>query len=287
MKQKQSFDALYWAILILIISQILAFYISFREKAYFEENRIVSPELSIGFPLIYFFSGTIVLGVILFLIPVSKLKIVLRFMFAFLFSWSIFLALAFSLPTPLAILLAIIGGLAWVLRPVVWLHNLLMMFSMSAAGAVFGFLFAPWTFMLFLMIIAVYDILAVRFGYMLWLAGKLAEGDTLPAFIIPRQISRWKQSLREVKIGKEDDDQEITSEFSILGGGDIALPLVLIVAVFFENGLTAALVMGVSAMVGLSGAYWIQHCWLKGRAVPAIPPIALACLVGLLIVRFM
>lgn len=287
MKQKQSFDALYWAILILVISQILAFYISFREKAYFEENQIVSPELSIGAPLIYFFAGTVVLGILLFFIPVSKLRLVLKGLFSFLFSWSIFLALTFSLPAVAAASVAIIGGLAWVVRPTVWLHNLLMLFSMSAAGAVFGFLFSPWTFMIFMLILAVYDLLAVRFGYMLWLAGKLAEGDTLPAFIIPNQLSLWQQSLKDVRLGEDGEGQETVREFSILGGGDIAMPLVLIVSVFFENGLPAALVMGAASVLGLSGAYWVQRFLLKGKPVPAIPPIAAACLVGLLIVRFL
>ncbi|MBI2851834.1 MAG: hypothetical protein HYX84_01845 [Chloroflexi bacterium] len=282
MKQKQMFDAFYWAILILVTSQVLAFYISFREKVFFEENRIVSPELSVGVPLIYFFSAAAVLGIILFLIPVSRLKIVLRFLYAFLFSWSIFIAFAFSVPTPAAILLAVIPALVWIVRPVIWLHDLLMVSSMSAAGAVFGFLFAPWTFMVFMLIIAVYDIAAVRFGYMLWLAGKLSEGDTLPAFVIPKQLSQWNQSLRKARI-----DGEVESEFSILGGGDIALPLVLTVSVFFSDGFANALVMGGFSVIGLSGAYWIQRFLLNGKPMPAIPPIAAACLIGLLTLRFL
>jgi presenilin-like A22 family membrane protease len=96
----------------------------------------------------------------------------------------------------------------------------------------------------------------------------------------------WKLKLRSVRVsdltGKEIEERQ----YSILGGGDIGFPLMLAVAVFYHNGLSGAIVVGALALVGLMGAYLIQLYWLKGKPVPALPPIAFAATIGYLVVRF-
>ncbi len=84
-----------------------------------------------------------------------------------------------------------------------------------------------------MLVISIYDILAVRFGYMMWLVKKLAQSEVLPAFIIPRQISKWNVDLRRAKVIEGKPAQR---EFSILGGGDIAFPLLLIASIFSVYG---------------------------------------------------
>jgi hypothetical protein len=51
-------------------------------------------------------------------------------------------------------------------------------------------------------------------------------------------------------------------------------------------GFPVSLVMAAFALIGLIGAFVIQAFILKGNPMPALPPIAAACLIGLLIVRF-
>ena len=57
----------------------------------------------------------------------------------------------------------------------------------------------------------------------------------------------------------------------------------LSVSVFFQSGLASAVLVGGFALVGLLSAFFIQMLWLKGRPMPALPPIAFFSLVGFLL----
>jgi presenilin-like A22 family membrane protease len=73
-------------------------------------------------------------------------------------------------------------------------------------------------------------------------------------------------------------------KYSILGGGDIGFPLLLSSSVYFAYGFNNALLVAMFSLLGLVGAYMIQATFLKGKPMPALPPIAVLSLVGLLIV---
>jgi presenilin-like A22 family membrane protease len=47
--------------------------------------------------------------------------------------------------------------------------------------------------------------------------------------------------------------------------------------------MTQAIVVGVFALAGLVAAFLIQMYWLKGKPMPALPPIAVLSLAGLLL----
>ena len=188
------------------------------------------------------------------------------------------------LPILVASLISIACGLLWFFIPRVWLHNLLMMFTLASVGSVFGFLFSPWTVIAFMFVISVYDVLAVRFGYMMWMVKKLAQSEVLPAFIIPKEISNWNVDLKRAR---EVEDESEGREFSILGGGDIAFPLLLIVSIFFAYGFADSIIVAMFSLLGLICAYLIQLFFLKGKAMPALPPITFVSFIGLLIVSFL
>ena len=82
MVKKLKQEPVFWASIILVFAQVLTLYTTFREKDFIEANLIVSPDVSPGPTLAYFFIVVVLLGVILFLIPASKLKIVFCVMIA-------------------------------------------------------------------------------------------------------------------------------------------------------------------------------------------------------------
>ncbi len=270
----------------MIISQAFTLYVAFREKHFVETYHITSPDISLGIPLLYFVGAVVLLGAILFLVPIDKLRIVFRVMFMFLFAWGTFITLGLSLPILAASLISIAGSLVWFFWQKVWLHNLLMIFTLASVGAVFGFLLSPWAAISFMLVISVYDILAVRLGYMLWMVKKLSESDTLPAFVIPKSVSAWNLNLNKAGFKKLFEDKSAEREFSILGGGDIGFPLLLLVSVYFVHGFTSSAVVAVFSLLGLISAYLIQLFLLKGKPMPALPPISFLSLIGFLIVYF-
>jgi presenilin-like A22 family membrane protease len=133
--------------------------------------------------------------------------------------------------------------------------------------------------------LAIYYILAVRFGFMLWLTGKLSKVGVLPALVIPKIPSQWRANLRQGSIANVVDQKPAERDYSLLGGGDIAFPCLLTVSVYYAQGLTIASIIAAFALSGLTLAYLVQAVFLKGKAVPALPPIAALALIGLLIIR--
>jgi presenilin-like A22 family membrane protease len=140
--------------------------------------------------------------------------------------------------------------------------------------------------MILIAALALYDFLAVRFGYMLWMSKKLTESSTLPAFIIPQTINEWNSSLKKSDYSKLVNDESFERKYSILGGGDVGFPLLLVSASYFGYGFADAIIVAAFTLIGLLCAYWIQASLLKGKPIPALPPIAILSLIALLIVRY-
>jgi presenilin-like A22 family membrane protease len=280
---KAKLSPFFWSGITMVLALTLTFFVASREKVFIEANQIISPDISLGPVIIYFFAVVAVLALVLFIIPLSKLRLVFRALFALMFAWGVFITTGLTLPSWLSYAVAAIAGLAWLFWARVWLHDLLLLVALAGAGSVFGFLFSPLTFMLFMLVISVYDILAVRFGLMVWMADKLSESVTLPAFVFPKSLRNWKLSLDGFSVGELKEQEASQREYTILGGGDIGFPLMLAASVFFANGLAGAVVVGAFGLAGLMGAFLMQMLWFKDKPVPALPPIALFCLIGFLI----
>jgi presenilin-like A22 family membrane protease len=217
------------------------------------------------------------------LIPIIALRIVFRLLFASLFAWGTFIAAVFYLPLPLAIAMAAMMGIFWFFIPLIWLHDLALLLALSSLGAIFGYFITPWTVMIIILLIAIYDFLAVRFGFMIWMADKLSQVNALPALIIPRNFSDWNLDLK--RHGDRVVETDTTKrEYSILGGGDIAFPGLLTASVYFSQGLAPGATIALFGLLGLVGAYVIQGVFMKGKPIPALPPIGAITLVGLFII---
>jgi presenilin-like A22 family membrane protease len=277
-----------WGGATIIAGMALALYVASVQKQFVEVNQIVSPDVSLGPGIAYFFGVVVIMALVLFFIPLSKLKLVFQLLFTLKFGWGIFIIAVLTLPLAAAFAIAIIAGVAWLLWARVWLHNLVLLITLASAGSVFGFLFSPWTFVIFMMVIAVYDVVAVRFGFMVWMVDRLSQTVTLPAFIYPKKIKDWALSLKTVRVDELAEKPAGDREYSILGGGDIGFPLMLTVSVYFtSSGLGDAVVVGAFALVGLLSAFLIQLVWLKGKPMPALPPITFFSFAGFLLAHYL
>jgi presenilin-like A22 family membrane protease len=272
-----------WSSLFMALALALTFFVASKEKVFVETNQIASPSVSLLPAVGYFFGVVAVMALVLFLIPLSKLRLIFRFLFALMFAWGVLVVITLTLSQVAAYILAAVAAIVWLLWARVWLHNAVLLITLSGAGAVFGFLFPPLTFMILMLIVAIYDIIAVRFGFMVWMADRLSESSTLPAFVFPKEMGDWATSLKNVRVGDLKDKEVDKREYAILGGGDIGFPLMLAVSVFFASNLTSAIVVGAFALLGLMSVFPIQSFWFKGKPMPALPPVALFSLIGFFI----
>jgi presenilin-like A22 family membrane protease len=282
---KSRITPIIWSGLVMVAALALTLYVAVLEKPFFATNNFASPDYPLGGVTLYFFGVVAVMAVVLFFIPLKWLKYVFKILFALMFAWGMFWIVFLHFPAFEAIgyTAAALVGIVWLFWARIWLHDILLLIALAASGSLFGYLFSPWTFMIFMLIIAVYDLLAVRFGFMVWMADKLSETTSLPAFIFPKQLKDWKLKLSTVHFGELKDKESAEREYAILGGGDIGFPLMLSVAVFFKFDLAGAVVVGVFALAGVISAFLIQMYWLKGKPMPALPPIAFLSLIGFLI----
>jgi presenilin-like A22 family membrane protease len=307
-KRPVRLNTVYWGLLLFVVAQMLILLVAPRIDPFLEEKNIDIPTLpsepiywwpgevtlpsgevidvpahsALGPILIYIFAAAAVLGLTLYKIPLKALKVLLRVLFALLFSWGAFIATVFYVPLPAAVAIAVVFGTFWFLIPLVWLHNLALILAVSSIGAVFGRFITPWTAMAIILALAIYDFLAVRFRYMLWMADRLSQINALPALIIPKNYSEWNFNLK--KREKIVEVNPAAREYSILGGGDLAFPCLLTASVYFAQGLKPAVIIAIFGLLGLVSVYAIQATILKGKPMPALPPIAAFTLVGLLII---
>jgi presenilin-like A22 family membrane protease len=307
-KRPVKLNTIYLGLLLFVVAQMLILLVAPRIDPFLEENDIDIPtqpsgpvywwpgevtlpsgevvdvpvNSALGPILIYIFAAVAVLGITLSKIPLTALKILLRLLFALLFSWGAFIATVFYVPLPVAVAIAVVFGTFWFLIPLVWLHNLVLILAVSSLGAVFGRFITPWTAMAIILALAIYDFLAVRFRFMLWMADRLSQINALPALIIPKNYSEWNFNLKRRE--KIVEVNPAAREYSILGGGDIAFPCLLTASVYFAQGLKPAVIIAVFGLLGLVSVYAIQAKFLKGKPMPALPLIAAFTLVGLLII---
>ena len=53
----------------MVLALALTFYVAYQQKLYVEEQQIVSPDISLGPIIAYFFGVVVLVGLVLFLIP--------------------------------------------------------------------------------------------------------------------------------------------------------------------------------------------------------------------------
>jgi presenilin-like A22 family membrane protease len=308
MKIRPKYVPFLWSVTIFLICFGLMFLVVSQEDEFIETSQITVPSVSgaaegvpggaglgnvadaitvnsTGWPMLYFFVIAALLGIALYFVPVSKLWLLLRVLFGFGFAWGVFIFCVFFLPVVAAAIIAVGIGLAWFFIPKMWLHNVLLILVLVSLASVFGAMFSPWTVILIMLVIALYDFLAVKFGYMLWMARKLSDAETLPAFFIPYNIANLRKSFRGSLVKHIFEDEE-EKQYSILGGGDIFFPLWLAATVWFASDIAMTLVVAAFSLLGIIITYFIHFFLLKGRATPALPAIFATSLCGLLLVRF-
>ncbi len=233
-----------WSSLLYIIGLVIAFLYISPEKELIASGQIGEPpEIDLLPILLYFFGVVIVIGVILYLIPISKLKIVLRVLFGCFYAWGTFIILGLAVPFPGSLIIGVIVGLLWFFLPLLWLQNLLLLLTLVGVGAVFGALVSAWTVVWILVAISVYDVVAVSLGDMMWMAKKMSATDSLPAFIFHKKFRDWNLNLKGNSVKKLFEDEDSEREFSLLEAETSASPLYIVVAVFFAYSFSGAIIV--------------------------------------------
>lgn len=230
---------------------------------------VVPPSLILINFLLSFAVATLVL---LILLKIFRGPLIFALLFSFFIFTAIWFLASLILPDGPALAFAAFFTLARLLVPVVIVSNLTIILSIAGISAVVGAGF-PWpTVLLLLLVLSIYDFIAVyKTGHMITMFKNLLERGVILALIVPEHFSTQVTHLREVK-PKEG--------FFFLGTGDLALPTIFAVSAYFTSPR-----LGFGAAIGsLFGILLMNLLFTLGRRrpLPALPPIALGTILGFL-----
>lgn len=238
-------------------------------------NGISLPEVSFWQFVFQFFSATLFVFFISFLIKKRK-GVVYKFIFILAVWWGGVLALDAWMNPLLA--LALMSGLVfwWHKQPLVFNHNFCLVLALAGLGAVLGLSFTPEIVILILIFFSVYDFVAVyKTKHMVKMAKEMIEHKAILALIIPRESSGFKQNLEKVKDNFFSQTKE--KEFLVLGGGDVVFPLILCVSLL-PQGIVSSLFVAGFSLLGLIVNFFILT--RVQRPIPALPIIAFFSIIG-------
>lgn len=222
--------------------------------------------------LFYFLLITLL---IIVLLKFTKGKVIFRLLFALAIFGGLQIVFSLWLSTFWSILLAALLVFFRYLYPLVWLHNLLMTLALAGIGALLGLSFAPLAAIIILLILSVYDIIAVLVTkHMVTMARGLLKRGVFLALLVPEKISLWKSELGRVQAG---------GQAMILGGGDLALPLILVDAVLIAGGIGRAVLTAGGCLLGVCLDHYFFISEKPRRPIPALPLITFGAIGGFLI----
>lgn len=275
------------------LTQILGIFVAIRISGILEKLEIKPEPVSFSNFLIYFLIAT--LAILLFL-RISKKGSGILFQIFFILAVFSGLDILFSIfvAEPGATILAA-GLVAFrFMRPTVLLHNLVVVGGLAGIGGLLGISLLPRDAIILLIILAIYDVIAVyKTKHMVKMAKAMIKKRVILGIIVPEKISGLQASMGDVEQDKlptihhrKIADIKIlvpgrVGRFMILGGGDLALPLLLIASVANSN-IWQSIVILIFALLGLLTMHLI-FIRLKSKPMPALPPLAVFSILGYLI----
>ena len=217
----------------------------------------------------------------LLLIRFKALKI---WKFWFLLSVFMTLTIAFNafVPEAFAITLAIIFALWKIFKPNIYVHNFTELFIYGGLAAIFVPVLNIFSAVVLLILISVYDFIAVwHTKHMVSMAKFQSSTNVFAGLLVPysdnKIINKYKKAPENSKVSK------VRVSEAMLGGGDIGFPLLFSGVILKTLGLNQALIVSLCSALALLFLFIIAE---KKKFYPAMPFITAGCLIGYAIVYF-
>lgn len=192
----------------------------------------------------------------------------------------------------IAVLLAIPLGIYKVFKPNALIHNATELLVYPGIAVIFvpllfrenaqTFLGAVWPTIAILILISIYDMWAVwHSGIMQKMAKfQMEEVRVFGGLFIPSISKKVKQQIKKMKKNKKKmKNKKFKVQLAILGGGDIAFPLIVAGVFLRTYGLLATIPVTMGAFAGLTFLLIIS----KKKFYPAMPFISAGTFLGMLI----
>lgn len=254
------------------------------------EKPKLEPKLSITYITIFIIIGT--------LLAIAIARFSLLRLWKFWFGISLFIVLTISFGAFIKEVYAIIlSGIitGWrILKPNILVHNISEMFVYGGIAAIFVPMLNIWAAIVLLVVISIYDYIAVRkTKHMIKLAKFQKQNRTFAGLFVPYKtiwikrgltsklnlVSKMKGKIKENMREKLVRKTKTKFLSAILGGGDIGFTLLFSATVMQELGLNLLWAMIIPIFAGCA-LFLLFVFGKKGKFYPAMPYLSTACFLG-------
>lgn len=255
------------------------------------ELSIVTPQQASDplYSLVFLFYILIGAGAILLIARFYKGNMLFRLLELFVVATSsavVFFAFAIALGLNPFVSMLASGAIACMLAAAKFvfprIKNASTIISSAGVGALFGFSVGFIPTLLCVLLLSLYDYVAVfKTRHMITLAKELGTRQlsfSVTAQTAPARKEKESEQKYEQRAQKEGERMD-------LGSGDLAIPLMLAVSAYKLGGFGDSLAVALGSTIGIYLTLW----FLSKRRVflPALPPICLAGVGGLLVYKMM
>lgn len=226
---------------------------------------------------------SVLIGATLILLALRFLKhrAPYKIFFGFLFFLGVFYTLNIWLPLIPSLALTAIIFWSHQHRPKIITHNLIIVLTIIWASVLLGLIISPWQVVIILLILSVYDMIAVwKTKHMITMFKGLAEKGVIFALIIPAKIQNLFKSIPSFAETAQGSPER---EFLFLGTGDLALPMIFAVSALQQNIWASFLIVG-GALLGILFINFVMM-GKERKPLPALPPLAIGAILGFLIFK--
>ena len=239
---------------------------AWEELPYEMERPPVEESSSFIYILIAVLLGT---GLLMLLIKFKKVNL-----WKFWFFISVVLCLTIALKPfmrqEIALTISFVFALFKVIRPNIIVHNITEVFIYGGLAAIFVPIMNLYAVFMLLLIISGYDIYAVwKSKHMVKLARFQTSSRVFAGLSIPYKMPKKEDKRKAGKVEK--------IKTAILGGGDIAFPLIFAGVVMKNTGFLISLIIPVFVSAALLILLTKSK---KDKFYPAMPFLSLGCLIG-------
>jgi len=252
---------------------------AFRMNEIFKIQKVNIPQISFSQFILNFLLATLFIFLILRFVKFEKEKgTIFKILFILAVSLGGLLFLETWLPEPLSLIFVFVLIFWWLKKPSVLIQDLLIILGIAGTGSILGLSLNPLMVILLLVIFSIYDFIAVyKTKHMVRMAKAMLESRAILALVIPPNIFGFRESLEKIQPG---------GKFLILGGGDIAFPLIFSVSLI-PSGILHSFIVALFSLIGLFASFWFFTKQKERKPIPALPPIALFSIIGYLITKIL
>lgn len=250
--------------------------------------------------LIYLVSMILVGTALVLILNKFKLFKAWKIWFYIAIAGALFLALKRIMPETIAIAIALIFAFLKLFKPNIFVHNLTELFIYGGISSVmYRWLTVPLAIVM-LLIISLYDMIAVwKLKHMITLAKAQTKQKMFAGILLQYEKDKKEKTKKITKKIPKELKAKGKTQSAILGGGDIAFPLIFTATVMndlvlskgpYTSGLAFLAAKQhaffVSLFIPLLAAVALFLLFVyskKGRYYPAMPFISAGCILGFII----